>query len=62
MMPVIEIDKKKLELAAYFAAGAFIVWVFFALLDMGEELQETVAKEAFSKGYQEGLLYATSKD
>lgn len=53
----LEIDKTKLQYAALFAAGAFFMWCLFALLDKAEDLQVQVSKEAFQRGYQEGLLY-----
>ena len=57
----IELDKHKLECLAYFTAGAVLVWSVFLLLDMAEEVQDTVRKEAFSRGYQEGILYQTTE-
>ena len=57
----IELDKHKLECLAYFTAGAVLVWSVFLLLDMAEEVQDTVRKEAFSRGYREGLLYQTTE-
>lgn len=53
----LEIDKTKLQYAALFAAGAFFMWCLFAMLDKAEDLQVQSNKEAFQRGYQEGLLY-----
>ena len=53
----LEIDKTKLKYAAMFAAGAFFMWCLFAMLDKAEDLQVQSNKEAFQRGYQEGLLY-----
>ena len=53
----LEIDKTKLQYAAMFAAGAFFMWCLFAMLDKAEDLQMQSNKEAFQRGYQEGLLH-----
>ena len=57
----IELDEHKLDCLTYFIAGAVLVWALFLLLDKTEEVQDTVRKEAFSRGYQEGLLYQTTE-